>query len=287
MQNNYNYHKLNTKDLPERLANIDSPVKQIYYVGQNPNNLINKPCVTIVGSRRPSPYGIEVTAQIARELANKSVVIISGLALGVDSIAHKYCIENGGKTIAVLPCGPDKIYPSTNRNLAKKIIDLGGSIITEYSPDTPALKQNFIIRNRIVSALGDIVIITEAAEKSGTLHTANFALNQGKTVMAVPGKINSPLSAGTNNLIKSGAMLINSVKDILQELKLDTKKSTVINASNPQEFIVLKLIEQGITDGNELQIKSSLEPSIFNQTLTMLEINGQIAPLGNNHWQNV
>jgi DNA processing protein len=178
--------------VPERLKEIDSPPKQLYVIGAQLAELLSRPTVTIVGSRKPSPYGVEVTAQLASKLTQNGVVIISGLALGVDSIAHKACLQAGGQTIAVLPCGPEAIYPSTHRQLAKQMVEQGGSLVTEYNEGTPPLRQNFIARNRLVSGLGDVVIVTEAAEKSGTLHTANFALSQGKTVMAVPGPITSP-----------------------------------------------------------------------------------------------
>lgn len=287
MQDNYIYHKLVDQTIPQRLQNIDSPPKQLFYVGADPNFLLNDPAVSIVGSRKPSPYGREVTSSLTHDLTNYGVLIISGLALGVDSIAHQACLDNGGKTIAVLPCGPDKIYPATHRHLAKQIINSGGALITEYPENTPPLRQNFIARNRLVSALGDVIIITEAAEKSGTLHTANFALNQGKTVMVVPGPITSPLSIGTNRLIKSGALPITSAKDILEQIGIDDNagEPKKIIASNPQELAILKLLNQGVRDGQALMQESKLDPVIFNQTLTMLEINQQIKPLGNNKWQ--
>lgn len=286
MQNNYIYHKLNKSDIPSSLQIIDSPPKQLFYRGENVNSLLkNKVSVSIVGSRKPTPYGKEVTIKIARELSKYDVIITSGLALGVDGIAHQATLEAGGTTIAVLPCGIDQIYPSTHRNLAHRILQNGGSLITEYPEHTPPHKQNFIARNRLVSGISDVLIITEATEKSGTLHTANFALAQGKTVMAVPGPIASPLSRGTNNLIKSGAIPITDVSDILFKLGLSNNKSkTAINASNEQEYIVLSLISKGFSDGFELQAKSQLDTKIFNQTLTMLEINGQIIALGANQW---
>jgi DNA processing protein len=284
MQKSYKYHKLNVTELPERLQQIDSPPKQLYVVGQDLSKLLSCPTVSIVGTRKPSPYGYEVTAKLAQQLANRGVVIVSGLALGVDSIAHKACLEAGGQTIAVLPCGPEKVYPNTHRQLAKQIVEKGGSLITEYDEGTPPMRQNFIARNRLVSGLGDVVIVTEAAEKSGTLHTANFALAQGKTVMAVPGPITSPLSKGTNNLIKTGALPLTSVDDVLFELGIDNQTSEQIIAKTPEEQVILQLLQTGIRDGHQLLTESKLPTHLFNQTLTMLEINGQIKALGNNHW---
>lgn len=286
MQNNYIYHKLDNTELPNSLKVINSPPKQLFYRGQNINLLLkNKKSVSIVGSRKPTLYGREVTNKIARELSSYDVIITSGLALGVDGIAHQATLDAGGTTIAVLPCGIDQIYPSTHKILAKKILESGGSLVSEYPERTTAQKQNFIARNRLVSGLSDILIITEAAEKSGTLHTANFALAQGKTVMAVPGPITSPLSKGTNNLIKSGAAPITDISDILFTLEISANKTkTQINAKNEQEYIILSLISSGVSDGHELQLKSQIDPQIFNQTLTMLEINGQIIALGANQW---
>ena len=284
MQKSYNYHKLNATRVPERLQQIDSAPKQLYVCGADLEGLLAKPAVTIVGSRKPSAYGHEVTAKLASKLASNGVVIVSGLALGVDSIAHKACLEAGGQTIAVLPCGPEKVYPSTHRQLAKHIIEQGGCLLTEYEEGTPPLRQNFIARNRLVSGLGDVVIVTEAAEKSGTLHTANFALAQGKTVMAVPGPITSPLSKGTNNLIKTGALPLTSIDDVLFALGITNETPQRIIAKTAEEQTILELLQSGIRDGHQLLSDSDLPPQIFNQTLTMLEINGQVKALGNNHW---
>lgn len=284
MQKDYNYHKLIGDKIPEKLRLIDAPPKQLFYRGENPDNHLHGASVAIVGSRKPTAYGREVTTQLARDLARAGVVIISGLALGVDSIAHKACVEAGGATIAVLPCGPEMIYPSTHRGLAKQIIDRGGTLLTEYDEGTPALKQNFIARNRLVSGMSDVVIVTEAAEKSGTLHTANFALTQGRTVMAVPGPITSPYSKGTNNLIKSGALPLTQTSDVLFALGIAEPKQRTIIASNQEEQAIIELLQSGISNGYELLQKSQLAPQLFNQTLTMLEINGVVSPLGNNHW---
>lgn len=285
MQYDYIYHKLDYPNLPSKLKGIDSPPKQIFYLG---NDLIqltkNKPCVAIVGSRKPTNYGKEITTLLVKELVASGVVIISGLAFGVDSIAHSTCLDTSGKTIAILPSSLSQIYPKSHRNLASDIIKSEGCLISEYPEQSPLLKSNFIARNRLISALSDIVIITEAAEKSGSLHTANFALLQGKTVMAVPGSILNPNSRGTNNLIKTGAIPITDTSDILFELGIKNSKNTQIVASSPEEYLIMQLIKNGERSGYELLNKSKLSPQIFNQTLTMLEINGKITALGNNQW---
>jgi DNA processing protein len=195
-------------------------------------------------------------------------------------------LEAGGKTIAVLPTSLDNIYPSSHRHLAKRIIENGGALVSEYESGMPGLKQNFIERNRLVSGLSEGVLIPEAAIKSGTLHTANFALDQGKTVMAVPGNITSQTSEGTNNLLKSGAVLVTEIEDIFQALKLERlgQQKELPLAANQAEQSILWMITEGITDGSLLLTKSGLTPSEFNQTLTMLEITGKIAPLGAGNW---
>lgn len=285
MQDNVDYHKLVGEKIPLALRDIDAPPKQLYLRGSDPNKLLSNKVVSIVGTRKPTPYGREVTSLLTSELAKHGVVIVSGLALGVDTIAHNACLKANGNTIAVLPCGPEQIYPSTHRHVASQILRAGGSIVTEYSPGTPPLKQHFIARNRLVSGMSDILVVTEAAEKSGTLHTANFALNQSKTVMAVPGPINSSLSKGTNNLIKAGAVPITSAQDILFQLGIDSTSAESITAANKEEHSILELLKSGVTNGEELLEQSKLPVQRFNQTITILEINGQVRALGNNHWQ--
>lgn len=272
-------------DFPEYLRNIPSPPKELYVLGDL-SSLKEHPVLSIVGSRKVTAYGKSTTRQLALESARAGAIIISGLALGVDSISHEAALEAKGTTIAVLPCGLDQIYPRQHHQLAQKIIGRGGALISEYPEGTPPLRQHFIARNRLVSGLADAVLITEAAERSGTLHTANFALEQGKTVMAVPGNINSPYSIGTNNLIKSGALAVTKTDDILNELGLNTsnKKNMQLFGNTEEEAILLNLLSSGISDSSILLINSNLEAAVFNQTLTMLEINGLIRPLGAGHW---
>jgi len=277
---------LSTSDVPIKLRNIPQPPKQLFVMGNNVNELLKRPCVTVVGSRKVSAYGKAVTTELAGELAKAGVVIISGLAIGVDSLAHKAALDAGGLTIAVLPSGIDRIYPANHRGLAMQILQHGGAIISEYPDQELPHKYHFIERNRIASGLGDALLVTEAAEKSGTLHTANFALEQGKPVLAVPGNITSPTSVGTNNLIKTGAFPVTNVLDVFHALGVDIseKKRELPRSSNPNEQILLDLLFSGIDDGTDLLEQSQLEVSLFNQTITMLEIRGLIRPLGNNRW---
>lgn len=272
------------RDYPPKLSHISSPPKQIYVKGHDLQKLLARPCVAIVGSRKVTSYGRQVTSRLAGELARQGVTIISGLALGVDAVAHRAALEANGATIAVLPCPLERIHPAGHRSLADHIVQQGGVLLTEYGPGCVVNRGNFIARNRIVSALSDAVLITEAAEKSGTLHTAQFALEQGKEVLAVPGNIISPTSAGTNNLLKAGATPVTASKDVLRLFGLEPQASTIRRGDNPQEQLLLDLLQQGLQDGAALLERSGLETAHFNQTLTMLEITGKIRPLGNNCW---
>lgn len=269
---------------PEVLYNVPDTPKELYVVGEL-DSLLDKPRLAVVGSRKVSPYGKQVTNRLAGEAASHGIVIISGLAFGVDALAHQAALEVGGKTVAVLPSSVEEIYPRSHVGLARRILDQGGALVSEYTPGTPPMKQNFIARNRIVSGLSNAVLITEAAAKSGTLHTANFALEQGRSVMVVPGNITSPLSAGTNNLIKAGALPITETADILQALGLKTTGQNLeLLGANAEEAVLLEALRSGITDSNDLLTTTGLETAVFNQTLTMLEITGKIRPLGAGHW---
>lgn len=277
---------LKNRRFPEVLRNMAKPPAQIYTAGAPLESLLKRPRVAIVGSRRITPYGRQVTTQLAGELAEQGVVIISGLALGIDAAAHQAALDAGGLAIAVLPSPIEKIVPAMNRPLARRIIEWGGALVTEYGEDDKTFKQNFIARNRLVSGLADVLLITEASEKSGSLHTANFALQQGKDVLAVPGNITSLTSAGTNNLIKSGATPVTSYLDVLHVLGLKdhSTKAREIRGRNANEQTVLDLLLAGTNDGAELLEKSGLSASSFSQVLTMLELSGKICPLGANQW---
>ncbi|HSX16178.1 MAG TPA: DNA-processing protein DprA [Candidatus Saccharimonadales bacterium] len=271
---------------PLPLRDIPSPPKEIFYLGADPSEWLGRPRVAVVGSRSVTPYGKLATTRLSGELAQHGVVIISGLALGVDGIAHAACLDAGGLTVAVLACGLDTVYPASHAQLAKRILEQGGTIISEYETGMPGFKSNFIARNRIVAGLSDALLITEATERSGTLHTARFALEQGRDVLAVPGNIFSPTSGGTNNLIKTGATPVTSVEDILYVLKADHLPAEPVRrrGSNAEEQAVLDLLYGGVSDGHTLLVQSELPAIQFNQVLTMLEISGKIRPLGANHW---
>ena len=280
-------NKLLSKSIPQKLQVISGPPKLLYSSANEAQLqlLLQRKCVAIVGSRKVSAYGRQVTAELAGKLAEQGIVIVSGLALGVDAIAHEAALEANGLTIAVLPGPLEQIYPRSHQQLAQRIVEQGGALLSEYPEGTEAFRGNFIARNRLVAGLSDALLITEAALKSGSLHTANFALDQGKAVLAVPGNITSPTSAGTNNLIRAGATPITSVEDILQVLGIyEHAKASEVYGRNPEEQAIIDLLLAGTSDGEELQRASQLDIGQFNQTLTMLEISGKIRSLGANQW---
>lgn len=272
--------------LPDRITSVIPPPEQLYVQGPL-KSFLQAPCIAIVGSRRVSPYGRAVTLRLAQELAERGIIIVSGLAIGVDSLAHQAALEAGGGTIAVLPTGLGSIYPRSHTNLAQRILQTGNVLVSEYTADSPPMKHQFIARNRLIAGLADAVLIPEAAEKSGSLHTAAFALEQGKTVLAVPGNITSELSRGTNNLIKTGATPVTAVSDIFYTLGIEPIPKQRRLAENETESVILDLLQQGTTDMTELQTLSRLEPAQFNQTLTMLELAGKIRSVGAGHWSLV
>ena len=271
-----------------RLAHIANPPKSLCYMGKLPET--KAPVVSIVGSRKPSAYGKEVTERLATDLAKAGCVIVSGLALGVDCIAQKAAIEAGGTVVAVVPNELPDISPRTNYQLAMSIIEQGGAVVSEWMKGDNKIvnRWSFLERNRLVSGLADGIIITEAAERSGTLNTASHALNQGRDLFVVPGNITSPLSAGCNTLLKQGAYLVTDADDVLsiiapEKLQKDNGQELAASATI-EEAIIIKLISEGLRDGDEIQQKSGLSASDFATALTMLEINGVIKPLGANNW---
>lgn len=199
---------------PESLKSMKNPPILLYYMGSIPN-LNNRLCVSVVGTRKMTEYGMRSCYKLAYELASAGVVVVSGMALGIDSVAHAGAIGARGTTVAVLGCGIDVIYPKQHRNLRKYICRYG-AVITAYHPSTPAYKHNFPERNAIISALSEGTLVVEAPKSSGALITADRAAEQSRTVYALPGSIEEPMSEGPNHLIKNGAMAITCARDILQ-----------------------------------------------------------------------
>lgn len=265
------------------LLDISKPPEYIFFTGTLPEK--RRPSVAIVGTRKPTAYGREVAHRLAYELAKQGVVIISGLALGIDSIAHRAALEAGGTTLAVLANSVDHIYPRSHAALARQINEQGGAVLSEYEPPTPARGFQFLARNRLVSGLADAVVVVEAASRSGTLSTAAHALEQGRDVFAVPGNITSPLSNGCNALLKQGANPVTSSDDILARVMPQTHTQTALPLpATAAERVLMELLQAGIRDGDELQRRSGLEPDEFGHTLTMMELGGTVRALGANQW---
>ena len=273
----YNY----LRDLPH----IPDPPKKLFIRGKLPAKRVKT--VAIVGTRKPSAYGREIATKIASECAKNGIVVVSGLALGIDSIAHRAAIDSGGKTIAILANGVDKIYPRSHEDLGQRILQTNGAILSEYPNNTPARPWQFLARNRIVSGLADAVVIIEAASRSGTLSTANHALDQGKEIFAVPGNITSPLSAGCNQLIKNGANPLTSVEDLLDFLIPDRfeKQTQLFKGDTREENVILEFLSKNGTTSSDTIIKQTrLSASEFNQAITMLELKGLVLNNGGEKW---
>ena len=209
---------INSKEYPQILKEIYDPPSKLYILGNK--EILQQKGIAIVGSRNATEYGKRIAFKFAKDLSQKGINIISGLALGVDSFAHLGALQDTsiGKTIAVLGSGLDIIYPKENIELAKQIIKKGGCIVSEYKLGTKPEKLHFPQRNRIISGLSQGVLVVEATQRSGSLITADFAIEQGKEVFAIPGNILNKTSVGTNNLIKQGAKLVTCYEEILEEI---------------------------------------------------------------------
>jgi DNA processing protein len=270
---------------PKLLKEIYDPPVLLYYKGRlSADDEFN---IAVVGSRKYSNYGKQIVDDLVFGLAKSEITIVSGLALGIDSMAHQATIDAKGRTIAVLGTGLDRqsIYPSSNRYLHDKIINTGGLVISEFPLGTPPLKHHFPQRNRIISGLSLGVLIIEAGEKSGSLITAHFALEQNREVFAVPGNIFSPVSVGTNNLIKQGAKTVTNASDILEALDLvnitnyiNNKK--IIPETAEEELIVTHLSQEPLHI-NDIARLANLNISQVNSLLTIMEMKGMVKNLGN------
>jgi DNA processing protein len=222
---------------------------------------------------------------LASDLAKSGVVVVSGLASGIDTIAHTATLEAGGITIAVLAQGLQSVYPASNKGLAERIMK-NGALITEYDMGEEAMKYHFLARNRIVSGLADAVIVTEAADKSGTFSTVAHALQQNKEVFAVPGPITSLLSAGPNRLLQQGAHVALSANNILEVIapELIAGQRKFVFGDTPLEARIIELIQKGVRGGDELLANSEANASDFLEALTMMELKGTLKALGGNRW---
>jgi DNA processing protein len=267
---------LSDKRYPAALREIFSPPYIIYMKG----SLLpeDENAIGIVGSRKGTDYGKRVTFEVAKELAASGITVISGLALGLDAEAHHGALSGGGRTIAVLANGLDTIYPASNNSLGLQIIE-NGCLISEQPPGMPPLKQNFPARNRIISGLSKGILVTEAGEGSGTLHTASFALEQNRQIYAVPGPIYNPLAKGPNNLLKRGAKAVTEAQDILEDfgIEVSARQNSPVGEDEKLIFQILKSENLHIDEIVKISKRDSAEIS---KILTMMEIKNKVRHLG-------
>lgn len=237
---------LSDQRYPKLLRETYDPPIVIYALG-NFVTAFSQPCIAVVGSRRCSTYGRNVAEKLSRELAERGVTIISGLARGIDSAAHRGAIEGGGLTVAVMGTGLDSVYPKENSKLAASIIEQG-ALITEFPLATPPVSQNFPFRNRVISGLALGVLVVEGAERSGSLITARLAYEQGRDVFAVPGNITSAKSFGPNYLIKDGAKLVQTWRDVIEELPAEMKAEILAAERGEQRIQQIAMDEVSLSD---------------------------------------
>ncbi len=269
------------ENYPKRLKEIDQPPPVLYISGEiRPED---ECAVAIVGTRRITPYGRQVTEEIAAILAHNGVTIVSGLARGVDAVAHQTAINSGGRTLAVLGSGVDRIYPPDNRRLAERMITQG-ALVSDYPLNTAPEAGNFPPRNRIISGLSRAVIIIEAGLDSGAMITASFAADQGREVFAVPGNITAPQSQGTNRLIRDGARPLLCAQDILETLNLanvqEQQAARVILPADATEAMLLHVIGQEPVHVDEIRSQTGLPIEKVSATLAMMELKGMVRQVG-------
>ena len=282
-KNNVNIVTMTDSNYPKNLLRLDQPPYILYYQGNL--DLINTKCIAIVGTRTPSFYGKDITLKFAKELTQAGLTIVSGLSTGVDKISHETALKYGGNTIAVLGNGFLKMYPACNINLSKEIAQKG-LLITEYYPTFVARNYSFPARNRIIAALSQGVLITEAAQKSGSLYTKDFALDMGIDVYSVPGNITSQNSIGTNNIIKFGhAACVTCSQDILTNYGITQKEikeeKIQLNFEEQKIYNYLLLGEKNFDD---LQQFSGFSAQNLNTCLTTMQIRGIIKKLPGNYY---
>ena len=266
---------------PANLRETDAPPPVLYVRGElRPDDVL---AVAIVGTRRASAYGREVAHMAATEFAHNQVTVISGLALGVDTVAHRATLEAGGRTVAVLGSGVDQVYPAQNRELADAIM-ANGALVSEYPIGTQPEANNFPPRNRIISGLSRGVVIVEASQRSGALITAQFAAEQSREVFAVPGSILHPGSAGCNELIRQGATPFLSVNDVLDQLNFATLSTqTLVRQSTPADPLeaqLLTILAQEACHIDDLVRRTALPSNQVSSLLTLLELKGLVRQVG-------
>lgn len=273
---------------PRRLREIDQPPPVLYLRGTLLPD--DEWAVAIVGTRRITPYGRQITTDIAAHLASRGVTVVSGLARGVDAAAHQAALEAGGRTLAVLGSGVDRVYPPEHRRLAEQVIQRG-ALISDYPLGTQPDAVNFPPRNRIISGLSIAVVIVEAGEQSGALITANFAAEQGRDVFAVPGNINAPQSIGTNRLIQQGARPFLNMEELLETLNLtlisEHRQARQALPADEVELRLLDLLSSQPLHVDEIRTQAGLPIERVTAALAMMELKGMVRQVGGMHYVSV
>jgi len=274
------------QDYPERLKNIPDPPNVLYYKsqldGQQVSRLVENRAIAVVGTRKITSYGREVTEMLTSGLVANGFTIVSGLALGVDGVAHGTTLNCGGKTIAVLGAGVEIVYPREHKDLYNSILEHGGAIVSEVAPEKFVARGVFPARNRIISGLSEAVLVTEGAIDSGSLITARAALDQGREVFAVPGPINSIVNEGTNYLLKNGAKLVSGVEDIVEELGYEQDSRAIgqqeskklPKGDNEEEQKIIDLLVHEPRDFDGLVRESGMNSGQLAALLSTMEVKG-------------
>ena len=261
---------------PRRLKAIFDPPPSLYLRGSGEAELLDRRAVAVVGARSCSPYGAQVARMLGRELAAAGLLVVSGLARGIDGEAHRGALEAGGQTVGVLGCGIDRDYPAVNASLSRRMED-GGLVVSEYEPGVEPAPWRFPARNRIIAGLSEAVVVVEARERSGALITADFALEEGREVFAVPGEITSALSMGTNALLRLGATPLTAAGDVLEALGIERAAAPDDPDVSEAAQKVLVLVRDGPVAPDELTARASLDAGAVSVALTELELAGLVS----------
>jgi len=281
-------HK-NNKQYPAILRQIADPPAQLYYRGTL-NEDIFENCLAVVGSRRMTQYGKKATDQLVGQVAAAGITIVSGFMYGVDVASHKAAVDAGGKTIAVMPCGIERIHPEHQKDVYEKIIETGGLVVSEWDGDSAPATWTFPRRNRIVAGLAKATLVVEAGLESGSLITAALAKKYARQVFAVPGPITSELSKGTSQLIQEGASLVASANDILsffgKTQLADRKKAALSHSENPVEEEILRVLQKESIEIDWIARKTGMSVVDLGTTLSLMELQGFISQDGGKYYVN-
>jgi DNA processing protein len=264
--------RLGRRDLPELLRQIPDPPRALFLRGAADPEVLSRPAVAIVGARACSPYGAQVARMLGRDLAAAGLIVISGLARGVDGEAHRGALDAGGVTVAVLGCGIDRDYPAVHVDLARRICE-HGLVVSEYEPGVEPAPWRFPARNRIIAGLAAATVIVEARERSGALITADFALEDGREVFAVPGEITGALAVGTNRLLRQGAIPLTSTEDVLEVFGLAAEPAAALSLGPVARRVLERLVDASFT-ADELVRSTGVDAGELAAALAELELSG-------------